>query len=103
MPSSSAWSRAAPSSVSPPSPEGRQAGTRGYDLAALYVATEFRRLGLEPAGDGGTYFQSVPMIQGERVAEGARFEVERDGKRTALAFETDYLPNVVYAEPNPSV
>ena len=83
--------------------EGRQAGTRGYELAALYVATELRALGLEPAGEGGSYFQNVPMVQGERIAEGARFEIERDGKRTALAFETDYLPNVVYGDPNPSL
>src|SRR5262249_30589070 len=74
-----------------------------YDLASLYVAEEFRALGLEPAGDDGTYFQKVPMLQGERQAEGARFEIERDGKRTALAFETEFLPNIVYSDPNPSV
>ncbi|MEQ8749827.1 MAG: hypothetical protein RIC52_08630, partial [Amphiplicatus sp.] len=41
--------------------EGREAGTRGYELAALYVAERYRALGLEPAGDDGTYFQTVPM------------------------------------------
>jgi Zn-dependent M28 family amino/carboxypeptidase len=42
--------------------EGRAPGTRGGDLAARYIAAQFRRLGLEPAGDSGTYFQRVPII-----------------------------------------
>ena len=40
---------------------GRQPGERGDYQTAAYVAAEFRRLGLEPAGDNGTYFQTVPM------------------------------------------
>ena len=36
--------------------EGRAAGTRGYDLASLYVANRYRAIGLAPAGDDGTYF-----------------------------------------------
>ena len=42
--------------------EGRAPGTRGGELAAEYVAAQFRRLGLEPAGDSGTYFHRVPII-----------------------------------------
>jgi Zn-dependent M28 family amino/carboxypeptidase len=42
--------------------EGRKPGTRGGDLAAKYIATQFERLGLEPAGDSGSYFQRVPII-----------------------------------------
>ncbi|HEY5710288.1 MAG TPA: M28 family metallopeptidase [Allosphingosinicella sp.] len=32
--------------------EGREAGTRGYDIAARYVATQFEALGLRPAAAG---------------------------------------------------
>jgi hypothetical protein len=39
--------------------EGREAGTRGYDVAAAYVAAQFEAVGAEPAGDGGTYYQQV--------------------------------------------
>ena len=39
--------------------EGREAGTRGYDVAAAYVAAQFEAMGAEPAGDGGTYFHQV--------------------------------------------
>ncbi|MEZ0332586.1 MAG: M28 family peptidase [Gemmatimonadales bacterium] len=42
--------------------EGRAPGTRGGEAAAKYIAAQFRRLGLEPAGDSGTYFQRVPII-----------------------------------------
>src|SRR3954471_20834134 len=42
--------------------EGRAPGTRGGETAAKYIATQFERLGLEPAGDSGTYFQRVPII-----------------------------------------
>ncbi|HEX6107395.1 MAG TPA: M28 family peptidase [Gemmatimonadales bacterium] len=42
--------------------EGRAPGTRGGDAAAAYIAAQFRRLGLEPAGDSGSYYQQVPII-----------------------------------------
>lgn len=42
--------------------EGRAPATRGGDLAAKYIAAQFQRLGLEPAGDSGTYFHRVPII-----------------------------------------
>ena len=42
--------------------EGRRPGTRGGELAAKYIAAQFQRLGLEPAGDSGTYYQRVPII-----------------------------------------
>jgi hypothetical protein len=41
--------------------EGRKAGTRGYDIAARYVATQLAAAGLEPPVAGGWY-QQVPMI-----------------------------------------
>ena len=42
---------------------GRQAGTYWGEKAADYVAAQFRRLGLRPAGDSGGYFQIVPGIR----------------------------------------
>lgn len=40
--------------------EGRDTPSRGLDIAGEYIASQFRRLGLEPAGDDG-YFQSVVL------------------------------------------
>ena len=39
--------------------EGRGTGTRGGDIAANYIATQFALDGLQPAGDNGTYLQKV--------------------------------------------
>ncbi len=41
--------------------EGRTTGSRGAMVAAHYIAAQFRRLGLEPAGDSGSYFHALPL------------------------------------------
>ena len=38
---------------------GREAGTRGNAMGTAYIAAEAARIGLEPAGDSGTWFQDV--------------------------------------------
>ncbi|MEZ5293453.1 MAG: M20/M25/M40 family metallo-hydrolase [Vicinamibacterales bacterium] len=43
--------------------EGRGPATRGGDLATTYLATQLAILGVAPAGDGGTYFQQVPIVE----------------------------------------
>jgi hypothetical protein len=44
-----------------PARGGRFTGSAGYEDAARYVADRFRDIGLEPAGDNGTYFQRFPV------------------------------------------
>ncbi|HYC51989.1 MAG TPA: M20/M25/M40 family metallo-hydrolase [Gemmatimonadaceae bacterium] len=41
---------------------GRQTGTVHHDRATNYIAAELKRLGLQPAGDSGTYFQRLPIV-----------------------------------------
>ena len=41
---------------------GREAGTLGNVKGTDYVAAEMKRIGLEPGGETGTYFQSVPIV-----------------------------------------
>src|SRR5829696_6094383 len=41
---------------------GRQAGTIWGEKAGDYVAEQFKRLGVQPAGENGGYFQIVPGI-----------------------------------------
>jgi hypothetical protein len=43
--------------------EGRIIGSRGNVLGTDYIAAELRRIGLEPAGDSGGYFQSLPLVE----------------------------------------
>lgn len=40
---------------------GRDAGTLGSVKATEYLAAEAKRIGLVPAGDNGTYFQTLPL------------------------------------------
>jgi hypothetical protein len=44
-----------------PARGGRYSGSAGYLEAAQYVADQFKAIGLEPLGDGGTFFQRFPM------------------------------------------
>ena len=41
--------------------EGRDTGSRGHEIAASYVASEFRQLGLVPGGQNGSWFVQVPF------------------------------------------
>lgn len=41
--------------------EGRDTGSRGHEIAANYVASEFRQLGLRPGGPNGSWFVRVPF------------------------------------------
>src|SRR5688572_18068483 len=50
--------------------EGRGPLTRGIDLAADYIAAEFKKAGLQPAGKDGSYFQPF-SINGARLESAA--------------------------------
>ena len=66
---------------------GRETGSRGDDAAARYVEREFRRLGLEPAGDSGSFFQVVPIVS-------RRFDMATMSLRAGdapLRFARDYI------------
>lgn len=41
--------------------QGRRIGERGNYRTTEYIAREFQRMGLKPAGDNGTYFQVLPF------------------------------------------
>ena len=56
--------------------EGRDTGSPAYMRAAELVASKFKALGLEPAGENGSWFQSVPMhevrVERARIRVGSR-------------------------------
>jgi hypothetical protein len=70
--------------------EGRGTASRGYEIAAKYVASELAAMGLSPAGADGSYFQRVPL-RSSRV-DGSRSSVTlRYGNREeTLAFGTGW-------------
>jgi Zn-dependent M28 family amino/carboxypeptidase len=55
--------------------EGRGTGSKGADLAADYIAKQFKEAGLEPAGDSGSFFQKVSMVGVTTLPE-TTFEVK---------------------------
>jgi peptidase M28-like protein len=59
--------------------EGRDTPSRGLDIAAEYIAAQFRRAGLKPAGDDG-YFQTARYVISEQSADGAEFTVNAGDK-----------------------
>ncbi|HYW98122.1 MAG TPA: PA domain-containing protein [Candidatus Elarobacter sp.] len=71
--------------------EGRGTGTRGHEIAAKFMASEFEAMGLEPAGDDGTYFQSVPLRSIEPVQERTTLSLWRGGKEQVLIFGRDFI------------
>jgi hypothetical protein len=61
--------------------EGRGLGQRGHEIAANYVAAEFTRLGLKPAGTDG-FFQRVNFAESKFTSDKETAALDRDGKVT---------------------
>ena len=71
--------------------EGRGTATRGYQLAANYVAARFEALGLEPAGVDGTFFQPVPLRKVDLEPGMSSMSLSRNGRTLTLTYAEDYL------------
>lgn len=72
--------------------EGRGPGTRGGQLAAEYIATQFALSGVRPAGEHGNYFQTVPLIAVHTVEDQTSFAfVPSNGSPIDLKYGVDYV------------
>ena len=72
--------------------EGRGPGTRGAELAAEYIATQFALDGVEPAGDNGTYFQRVPLFAVHTLEDKTRFSfIQQSGQAVDLEYGTEIV------------
>jgi len=74
--------------------EGRGTATRGHEIAAKFMAARFEALGLEPAGDNGTYFQSVPFRSGRPDEAKTTLTLVRGGKERKLVYRKDFITSV---------
>ena len=69
--------------------EGRETGTRGFNLAARYVASQFQELGLRSIG--GSHLQQV-AIRRARVDESrSSLALVRNGSRQSLVYGKDFV------------
>src|SRR5207248_4555643 len=71
---------------------GRESGSLGDYKTAEYIAAEFNRMGLEPGGENGTYFQTVPFW---RAAVDPSSTIQFGS--TTLELGRDFLPASVAA------
>ncbi len=71
--------------------EGRETATWGLYVSENYVASQFKSYGLEPGGDGSTYFQTVPLRQSNRDPSRSVFRLHRGGSPITLAEGRDYV------------
>ncbi len=73
--------------------QGRDAGSRGIELAAQFIAQRFRSLGLKPFGDNGTYFQTFSVTTGVELAKTGNY-FETKSKKSVKKWEVkrDFMP-----------
>jgi Zn-dependent M28 family amino/carboxypeptidase len=69
---------------------GREAGSAGARLAATYIAQQFSKAGLVPAGTAGTYFQTFKIRGGYSIQSTLRVETETG--QTTLERKGNYMP-----------
>ncbi|WP_313668490.1 M28 family peptidase, partial [Sandarakinorhabdus sp.] len=62
--------------------EGRGIGSQGHEIAANYIAQHFARLGLQPAGDNGSWFQRVNFAESRFASERETAVIETAGGKT---------------------
>jgi hypothetical protein len=72
--------------------EGRATPSRGLDIAAEYIAAQFRRAGAAPAGDDG-YFQTAEYLSVQPKTEGMELTFEIGGKAFRVPAERISIQN----------
>jgi hypothetical protein len=65
--------------------EGRDTGSRGHEIAARYVASEFDSFGLKPGGTNGSWYQQVPLQKTTRGAERGTVTISGSGGERRFA------------------
>jgi Zn-dependent M28 family amino/carboxypeptidase len=71
--------------------EGRGTGTRGGDIAARYIASQFELYGLKPAGDDGSYLQRVDFEGVQTLPDTSASLLPAQGAPIALNLGEDYV------------
>jgi hypothetical protein len=83
--------------------EGRGLTQRGHELAAKYMASRFEGIGLQPAGDNGGYFQSVPVRSLVTDVNKSSLSITKNGSPLQLASHVDFIIEPDPARPDISI
>ncbi|MEN1929863.1 M28 family metallopeptidase [Luteimonas sp. MJ250] len=70
--------------------QGRAPGSPGGEMTVEYIKAQYERIGLEPGGDDGSFFQTVPMVE-TTADESTVLHMEVAGEPRELAFGTDMV------------
>jgi hypothetical protein len=82
---------------------GRDTGSRGYQVAAEYVAAEFAKLGLRPGGEQGSWYQSVPLQEYRLVPGSAVAALHTAAGRQTLDFPEQFTMGPDWNKPERAV
>lgn len=82
--------------------EGRDTGSRGYEIAAAYVAAQYTALDLQTYGEDG-FYQWMPARVTRLVANSAQMVLEQNGETTEFAFPRAFFTGPSAQETEQSV
>jgi Zn-dependent M28 family amino/carboxypeptidase len=83
--------------------EGRAPGSRGEELTVEYIRAQYERIGLQPGGEDGSWYQTVPMVE-TTADESTVLKIRTEGGKThALAFGDDMVLNTRTGEAKVSI
>ncbi|WP_158973126.1 M28 family metallopeptidase [Paraglaciecola sp. L3A3] len=80
--------------------EGRDTGERGHEIASLYIAAEFEKYGLKPAGDNDTYMQRVDFRQAYLEQSSVKLVLTKKTEKIALTYPKQFITSANPAELN---
>lgn len=69
--------------------EGRGVGSHGLDLAAEYIADQFKQIGLKPAGDDESFFQTFSITLHRTLTDAGKLVITGVGP---LLQHRDFIP-----------
>jgi Zn-dependent M28 family amino/carboxypeptidase len=82
--------------------EGRAPGSPGEDKTVEYIRAQYERIGLQPGGDDGTWYQTVPMVE-TTADESTVLDLDVNGKPHQLKFGTDMVIGTRTGQPQVTV
>lgn len=83
--------------------EGRGVGSRGGQLTEEYLAAQLAALGLEGAGDRGSFFQDVAMVGVTTASTSTLRAAGADGRSELFTWQSDWVGNTHLQQPSVEV
>lgn len=71
--------------------EGRQPGTRGFEIASKYIQEQFLSIGLEPGVNKKDYKQPVPLQKGLVNSKASKFTLIDSDKTEEWSYATHFI------------